>query len=171
MTTANFTIRSATPHDVPLILAFIKELASYEKLSHEVIATEQLLQKALFGPDAHTEVILGYLGEQPVSFAHFFHNFSTFLGRSGIVLEDIYVKPEARGQGLGKRMFAHIAQLAKQRHCGRLEWVVLNWNEPAINFYESLGAKPMDEWTTYRLTGQALTDLADNKVQEEEFIS
>ncbi|CZG43402.1 ribosomal-protein-alanine acetyltransferase [Legionella pneumophila] len=157
----NFKIRFAILSDVPLILQFIKELAEYEQLLHEVVATEDILQETLFGPKSHAEVVIGYLEEKPVSFALFFHNFSTFLGRPGIYLEDLYVRPEARGQGIGKMMLSYLTALAKNRKCGRLEWWVLDWNETAINFYKSIGAKPMDEWTVYRVTGQALDNLAN----------
>lgn len=157
----NFKIRFAILSDVPLILQFIKELAEYEQLLHEVVATEDILKETLFGPKSHAEVVIGYLEEKPVSFALFFHNFSTFLGRPGIYLEDLYVRPEARGQGIGKMMLSYLAALAKNRKCGRLEWWVLDWNETAINFYKSIGAKPMDEWTVYRVTGQALDNLAN----------
>ncbi|HHT9950819.1 TPA: N-acetyltransferase family protein [Legionella pneumophila] len=157
----NFKIRFAILSDVPLILQFIKELAEYEQLLHEVVATEDILQETLFGPKSHAEVVIGYLEEKPVSFAVFFHNFSTFLGRPGIYLEDLYVRREARGQGIGKMMLTYLAALAKNRKCGRLEWWVLDWNETAINFYKSIGAKPMDEWTVYRVTGQALDNLAN----------
>lgn len=153
-------IKPATAQDVPLILSFIKELAEYEKLAHEVVATEELLRENLFGKHAHAEVILGYLNDQPVAFALFFHNFSTFLGRSGLYLEDLYVKPEARGNNIGQKMLAYLAKLAKERNCGRFEWWVLDWNERAINFYKRLGAVAMDEWTVYRVTGKALDDLA-----------
>lgn len=164
----NVKIKFATIDDVPLILQFIKELAEYEKLSHEVVATEELLRKTLFGNSSPAEVILGYLDDQPVSFALFFHNFSTFLGRSGIYLEDLYVRPKARGHGVGKIMLAYLAQLAKERNCGRLEWWVLDWNEAAIHFYKSLGAKAMDEWTVYRVAGDSLDNLANNcKMQVE----
>ncbi|USQ15468.1 GNAT family N-acetyltransferase (plasmid) [Legionella lytica] len=156
----NIKIKSATIGDVPLILQFIKELAEYEKLSHEVVATEEQLKETLFGERSPAEVILGYLDDRPVSFALFFHNYSTFLGRAGIYLEDLFVRPEARGQGVGKTMLAYLAQLAKDRNCGRLEWSVLDWNETAINFYKSLGAKAMDEWTVYRVTGDALNLLS-----------
>jgi len=155
-----FEIKPATEKDVPLILAFIKDLAEYEKLLHEVVATEEILRETLFGQKAHAEVVIGYLDNKPVSFALFFHNFSTFLGRPGIYLEDLFVKPEARGAGIGQKMLAYLAKLAKDRNCGRLEWWVLDWNEPAINFYKRIGAKPMDEWTVHRVTGQALDDLA-----------
>jgi GNAT superfamily N-acetyltransferase len=153
-------IRFATSSDVLLILQFIKELAEYEQLLNEVVATEEILQETLFGSKSHAEVIIGYIDEKPVSFALFFHNFSTFLGKPGIYLEDLYVKPEARGQGIGKIMLAYLAKLAKDRKCGRLEWWVLDWNETAIKFYKSIGAKAMDEWTVYRVTNQALDDLA-----------
>lgn len=154
-------IKNATEKEIPLILSFINELAEYEKLSHEVIATEESLRTFLFGPKTFAEVILGYLDEEPVSFALYFHNFSTFLGRPGIYLEDIYVKPAARGEGVGQTMLVYLARLAKERNCGRLEWWVLDWNEPAINFYKRLGAKPMHDWTVFRLTGKELDDLAN----------
>ena len=156
-----FRIRPAVAEDVPLILDFIRELADYEKLSPEVVATEDLLDETLFGDRKVAEVILGYFGAKPVSFALFFHNFSTFLGRPGIYLEDLYVKPEMRGRGIGKTMLAYLAHLARERRCGRLEWWVLDWNEPAIAFYKSIGAVPMDQWTVHRLTGEALDQLAD----------
>lgn len=155
-----FELRFAEPADVPLILQFIKELAEYEKLAHEVMATEEVLQKSLFGSKG-AEVLLGYFQEQPVSFALFFHNFSTFVGRSGIYLEDLFVKPEMRRKGIGHAMLSYLAELAKERNCGRLEWWVLNWNEIAINFYKKLGAVPMNEWTVYRVAGQALIDLGE----------
>lgn len=159
----SFVIKTATIDDVPIILTLIKELADYEKLLHEVIATEDDLKKTLFGPRAHAEVIIGYLNSKPVTFALFFHNYSTFLGKSGIYLEDLYVQSSMRGQGIGKKMLKHLATLAKERNCGRFEWSVLDWNEPAIQFYKSIGAKPMDEWTQFRLTGQALDDFAKQK--------
>jgi len=155
-----FIIKKATIDDVSLILSFIKELAQYEKLLHEVVATESLLQETLFGDKAHAEVIIGYLNDSPVSFALFFHNFSTFLGRPGLYLEDLYVKPEARGLGIGQKMLSYLAHLAKERNCGRFEWWVLDWNETAIHFYKKLGAKAMDEWTVYRVTGNDLDHLA-----------
>lgn len=158
-----FTIKSAHPTDVPLILSFIKELADYEKLSHEVVATETLLQETLFGEHAKAHVLIGYLNEEPVSFALYFYNFSTFLGRPGIYLEDLFVKPQARGKGIGQKMLVHLAKLAKSQHCGRLEWWVLDWNESAIGFYKRLGARAMDEWTVYRVTGQALDELANSE--------
>ena len=154
-----FEIKPATISDVPLILSFIKELAEYEKLSHEVVATEDILRETLFGDKPHAEAIIGYFNSLPVSFALFFHNFSTFLGRPGIYLEDLFVKPEVRGQGIGLKMLKYISRLAKERKCGRLEWWVLDWNETAIAFYKKLGAKAMDEWTVYRMTGEALENL------------
>jgi GNAT superfamily N-acetyltransferase len=156
----NFQIRQATERDVPLIHAFIRQLAEYEKLSHEAVMTEEILRQSLFGPKPSAEVLLGYAGDQPVAFAVFFHNFSTFLGRSGLYLEDLFVVPEMRGRGFGKAMLVELARIARERNCGRFEWSVLDWNEPAINFYKALGAVPMDEWTIFRVTGDALKRLA-----------
>ncbi len=156
----DLTIRAATEADVPLILEFIRDLAEYEKLADHVVATEDLLRTTLFGHPRFAEVIIGEAEGRPVAFALFFHNFSTFLGRPGIYLEDLFVKPESRGHGYGKAMLARLAAIARSRNCGRLEWSVLNWNEPAIEFYKSLGAKPMDEWQVFRLTGEALEKLA-----------
>ncbi|MEW6638452.1 MAG: GNAT family N-acetyltransferase [Actinomycetota bacterium] len=153
-------IRAATAGDVPLILAFIRELADYERLSHEVVATEEILRESLFGERRVAEVALAHLGTKPAGFALFFHNFSTFLGRPGLYLEDLYVRPEFRGEGVGKALLTHLARLATERGCGRLEWWVLDWNEPAIRFYRRLGAVPMDDWTVYRLSGDALKALA-----------
>lgn len=155
----NFIIKPATRADVHLILAFIKELADYEKLLHEVVATEEILQETLFGAKPRAEVVIGYLDKKPVSFALYFYNFSTFLGRPGIYLEDLFVKPEARGHGIGQKMLAYLATLAKEHNCPRLQWWVLNWNEDAIGFYKRIGAVPMDEWTVYRVSGKALEDL------------
>jgi GNAT superfamily N-acetyltransferase len=160
-TLPNFTLRPATIDDVPLILSFIRQLAAYERLTDEVVATEEILQKTLFGDRPVAEVILGYYDNEPVSFALFFHNYSTFLGRAGIYLEDLFVLPGMRGKGFGKVMLAYLAHLARERECGRLEWWVLDWNKPAIEFYTSIGAKPMDEWTVHRVTGDALDQLAD----------
>ena len=156
----NITIRVAIEKDVPLILKFIRDLAEYEKLLQEVVATESSLKETLFTNKTNAEVIIAEVDEQPVGFVLFFHNFSTFLGRSGIYLEDLFISPKARGQGVGKKVLNYIAKLAKDRNCGRLEWSVLNWNKDAINYYEKLGAKPMNEWTVYRLSGTALADLA-----------
>jgi len=155
------TIKPATIDDVPLILTFIKELAEFEKLLHEVTATEAILTETLFGKQPKAEVIIAYSDHSPVGFALFFHNFSTFLGKPGIYLEDLYVKPEARGKGIGKKILQHLAQLTLERDCGRLEWWVLDWNQQAINFYRSIGAIAMDEWTVQRVAGDALQKLAE----------
>ncbi len=160
----NFRIRFAERKDVPLILKFIKELAEYEKMLDEVVATEELLEESLFERRI-AEVIIGEYQNKPVAFALFFHNFSTFLGRPGIYLEDLYVKPEMRGKGFGTAMLAYIAKLALERNCGRFEWSCLDWNEPAIQFYKNLGALPMDEWTVYRVHGEALNKLAKKFVE------
>ncbi len=157
---ARAEIRPATEDDVPIILSLIRELAEYERLSHEVVATEGLLRETLFGERRGAEVLIACCKGAPVGFALFFHSFSTFLGRPGIYLEDLYVKPEFRGRGIGRALLTHLARLAKERGCGRLEWAVLDWNEPAIKLYKSIGAVPMDEWTVYRVTGEALETLA-----------
>ncbi|WP_339724985.1 GNAT family N-acetyltransferase [uncultured Paraglaciecola sp.] len=156
----NFIIRPANVADTALILRFIKELADYEKLLHEVVANEATLKESLFGETPHAKVIIGEYQGKPVSFALYFHNFSTFLGRPGIYLEDLYVQPQMRGKGLGKILLGYLASLAIELNCGRLEWWVLDWNKPAIDFYQSLGAQPMDEWTVNRVTGSALEKLA-----------
>ena len=153
-------IRPGTEDDVPLILSLIRELAEYERLSHEVVATEEILRDSLFGERRVAEVLIGHLDEEPAGFALFFHNFSTFLGRPGIYLEDLYVRPEFRGSGLGRALLVHLASIASERGCGRLEWSVLDWNEPAIGFYERIGASPVSGWTVYRVTGEALEELA-----------
>ena len=157
---ADFTIKPATKKDVPVILAFIKKLSDYERLSHEFVATEALLQRTLFGQRRTAEVAIGYFKNEPVGFVLFFHNFSTFLGRPGIYIEDLFVEEPYRRRGFGGALLAHIAKLAAARDCGRLEWSVLDWNEPAINFYKKLGAVPMKEWTVFRLTGENLSRLA-----------
>ncbi|WP_308911940.1 GNAT family N-acetyltransferase [Pseudokordiimonas caeni] len=153
-------IRLGSKADVPVILSFIKELAEYERLSHLVVATEETLGAALFGDRPQAEVVIAALDGKDVGFALFFHNFSTFLGKQGLYLEDLYVRPEARGAGAGKALLKHLAKIALERDCGRFEWSVLDWNEPSIQFYKSLGAKPMDEWTIFRLDGEALAALA-----------
>lgn len=157
---ARAEIRPATEDDVPIILSLIRELAEYERLSHEVVATEGLLRESLFGEWRGAEVLIACCKGAPAGFALFFHSFSTFLGRPGIYLEDLYVKPKFRGRGIGRALLTHLARLAKERGCGRLEWSVLDWNEPAIKLYKSIGAVPMDEWTVYRVTGEALETLA-----------
>jgi GNAT superfamily N-acetyltransferase len=153
-------IRPATVEDVSLILSFIKELADFERLSHEVVATEETLRESLFGEWRAAEVVIGQQGDDPAGFALFFHSFSTFLGRPGIYLEDLYVKPEFRGMGIGRAILVYLARLTKERKCGRLEWSVLNWNEPAIRLYRGIGAVPMDDWTVYRVSDEALEELA-----------
>ena len=153
-------IRAARPEDVPQVLAFIRELAVYEHLEHQVVATEADLAAALFGPRPYAEVAIGCLDGEPVGFALFFHNFSTFLGKPGLYLEDLFVRPAARGAGVGKHLLAHLARTALERGCARLDWAVLDWNQPAIGFYQSLGAVALDDWTTFRLTGTALEQLA-----------
>ena len=156
-----FAIRAATDADVPLILQFIRDLAEYERLSHKVVATEERLRQSLFGSPRFAEVIVGEEDGTPVGFALFFHNYSTFLAQPGIYLEDLFVKLDARGRGYGKALLARLAQLARERGCGRVEWAVLDWNTPSIDFYKALGALPMDEWTVFRLTGDALETLAN----------
>jgi len=155
------TVRPATTADAGVVLGFIKKLAEYEKLAHEVVATESTLRATLFGAKPYAEVVLAELDGKNVGFALFFHNFSTFLARPGLYLEDLFVDPEHRGSGVGKALLIYLARLAKARGCGRFEWSVLDWNEPAVNFYKSLGAVPMDEWTVFRETGDALAALAD----------
>ena len=145
---------------MPLVLAFIRELAEYERMAEEVVATEELLGAALFGERPVAEAAIAELDGGPVGFALFFHNFSTFLARPGIYLEDLYVRPAARGRGVGRALLAHLARLALERGCGRLEWAVLDWNEPAIRFYEGIGARQMTEWQIFRLSGEALARLA-----------
>jgi GNAT superfamily N-acetyltransferase len=159
-----FYIRSATAADVPVILRFVRELAAYEKLSHEVTATEELLRRHLFGERPMAEVILAVEDGVEAGFALFFHNFSTFVGKPGIYLEDVYVRPEFRGRGRGKAMMVYLARLARQRDCGRFEWAVLDWNKPSLDFYESIGARPMSDWTVQRMTGAALAALAEQKL-------
>lgn len=153
-------LRAARPEDTAQILSLIRELAAFEKLSHEVVADEAALRAHLFGARPYAEVVIAEWGGEAVGFALFFHNFSTFLGRPGIYLEDLYVRPQARGHGLGQQLLAHLAKLAIERGCGRLEWCVLDWNEGAIRFYRRLGAVSMDEWTTFRLDGHALEKMA-----------
>ncbi|KIE45454.1 acetyltransferase domain protein [Clostridium argentinense CDC 2741] len=157
----DFNLRFAEEKDIPLVLEFIKELADYEKLLHEVVATEEILKESLFERKV-AEVVIGEYEGKPVGFALFFHNFSTFLGRPGIYLEDLYVKPEVRGKGFGKILLSFLAKLAVDRKCGRLDWWCLDWNEPSIKFYKQLGAVPMDEWTVYRVHNEALSELAEN---------
>jgi len=153
-------IRFAERADVPVILRLIKALSVYEKLEDKVVATEEKVDRALFGRRPYAETIIAELDGKPVGFALFFHNFSTFLAQPGIYLEDLFVEPEQRGAGIGRALLARLAQIAFERECGRLEWAVLDWNKDAIGFYERLGATPNDEWTVYRLSGEALRSLA-----------
>ena len=152
-------IRFATPEDCPLIFEFICDLADYEKLSHEVVGNVEALRASLFGERPYAEVLVAHLHDEPAGMALFFHNYSTFLTAPGIYLEDLFVKPEKRGHGVGKELLTCLARIAVERDCGRLEWSVLDWNEPAIGFYKALGAEPMDEWTVFRLTGESLANL------------
>jgi GNAT superfamily N-acetyltransferase len=157
----NFIIRPATIADVPVILDLIRELATYERAPNEVTATEEQLVDVLFGKKPVAEVLLAFEDEGPVGFAVFFHNFSTWLGRAGLYLEDLFVRPEHRGKGYGRALLVDLAKIARERGCGRMEWAVLDWNEPAIEFYRKLGAKPMDEWTVFRLTRDGIAKLAE----------
>ncbi|CAN1531772.1 WecD Histone acetyltransferase HPA2 and related acetyltransferases [Sphingomonadaceae bacterium] len=154
------SIRPASATDIPLIAQFIRDLAEYERLAHEVRFDEAVLEAKLFGTRPYAEVLIGEIDGSPQGFALFFHNFSTFEGKPGVYLEDLFVRPEARGAGLGKALLKKLAAIAVERDCARLEWSVLDWNEPAIQFYKALGAKPMDEWTIYRVDGTALAKLA-----------
>lgn len=153
-------IRSATIEDCALIRQFVHQLAVYEKLEDEAVATDEDIAASLFGDRPQAEVVIAERAGEPIGFALFFHNYSTFLGRRGLYLEDLFVIPEARGSGAGKALLKHLARLALERGCGRFEWWVLDWNEPAIDFYKSLGAEPMEDWTVFRLTGEALENLA-----------
>lgn len=155
----DFTLRFAAEKDVSLILEFIKELAAYEKMEEEVVATEEILYDSLFVRKS-AKVIIGEYKDKPVSFALFFYNFSTFLGKPGIYLEDLYVQSNMRGRGIGKKMLSFLAKLAVENNCGRLEWWCLDWNEPSISFYKQMGAVPMEDWTVYRVCNDKLIDLA-----------
>ena len=164
----NFEIRPARVEDVPLILELIRDLATYERAPEEVAATEEQLVAFLFGEKPVAEVLLAFEGKSPVGFAVFFHNFSTWLGRPGLYLEDLFVKPEKRGKGYGRALLVDLAKIACDRGCGRMEWAVLNWNEPAIKFYRALGAKPMDEWTVFRLMRDGISRLAETEQVDQE---
>ena len=157
---ASIRIVAAQPADVPIILQMIRALADYEQLTHEVTATEQDLHQSLFGPRPACEVVIAYSGDVPIGLALFFHNFSTFLGKHGLYLEDLFVVPEWRGKGVGKQLLAHVAAIAESRNCGRMEWSVLDWNESAIAFYRRMGAHVLDEWRICRLTGTELRAAA-----------
>src|SRR3982751_5223812 len=156
----DFQIRSARVEDVPIILELIRDLAPYERARDEVTATEEQLVDVLFGERPAAEVLLAFEGDSAVGFAVYFYNFSTWLGRPGLYLEDLFVKPEKRGKGYGRTLLIELARIARERGCGRMEWAVLNWNEPAIKFYRVLGARPMNEWTVFRLTRDEIANLA-----------
>jgi GNAT superfamily N-acetyltransferase len=162
MSTNSLKIRPATVVDIPIILQLIRDLATYERAPNDVTATEGQLVDVLFGEKPAAEVLLAFEGESAVGFAVFFHNFSTWLGRPGLYLEDLFVKPEMRGKGYGRALLVDLAKIARERGCGRMEWAVLDWNDPAIQFYRKLGAKPMEEWTVFRLTSDGIEDLANS---------
>jgi GNAT superfamily N-acetyltransferase len=159
----DFEIRPARVKDVPVILELIRDLATYERAPGEVTATEEQLVEVLFGERRVAEVLLALEGGSPVGFAVFFYNFSTWLGRPGLYLEDLFVKPDKRGKGYGRALLVYLAKIALERGCGRMEWAVLDWNEPAIKFYRSLGARPMNEWTVFRLSRDEITRLAQSE--------
>ena len=156
----NLNIRKTTADDVPLILKLIKELSVFEKMSEEVVATEDTLRETLFGDKPYAQVLIAEIERKPVGYALFFYNFSTFVGRPGLYIEDVFVSEEYRGQGIGTALFKYCAHIAKENKCVRMEWVVLDWN-PARKFYDHMGAKPLDEWVVYRLTGDALDNMAE----------
>ena len=155
-------IRDATISDVPIILHLIRDLATYERAPNDVVATEQGLREVLFGPEPSAKVVLIFEGEEAMGFAVYFFNFSTWLGRPGLYLEDLFVKPETRGRGYGRALLIHLAKIARDHGCGRMEWAVLDWNEPAIQFYRKLGATPLEDWTVFRLTQDGINRLAES---------
>ena len=157
---SDLQIQPATEADAPLILSFIKALAAYERLAGEVVATEAMVRESFFGPAPHAQAVIARIGGEPVGFMVWFSTYSTFLSRPGIYLEDLFVLPSWRGKGIGRALLRHLAGIAVERGCGRIEWSVLDWNDTAIRFYRSIGARPMDEWTVYRLTGDAIAQLA-----------
>jgi len=159
---SDIQIEHATEADVPLIFRLIKALAEYERLDHEVVATEAMIRNSFFGPEPHAKAVIARVGAEAVGIAIWFSTYSTFLSRPGIYLEDLFVLPEWRGKGVGTALLRHLALIAVETGCGRIEWSVLDWNETAIGFYRSIGARPMNEWTVYRLTGDAISRLADN---------
>ena len=158
---ADLRIRPARVQDVPIILQLIRDLATYERAPDQVTATEEQLVDVLFGDKPAADVLLAFEGDSPVGFAVYFYNFSTWLGRAGLYLEDLFVKPQDRGKGYGRALLVELAKIARDRGCGRMEWAVLDWNEPAIKFYRALGAQPMHEWTVFRLTSEEIAKLAD----------
>lgn len=155
-------IAFATRDDIPVVLELIRELAQYEHLSHEVVATDERIRESLFGAQPRAEALIARAGNEVAGFALYFHNYSTFLAKPGLYLEDLFVRPHLRGRGIGRALLARLASIARERGCGRFEWAVLDWNKDAIRFYESLGAKPMTTWTVYRMTGEALERLAES---------
>jgi GNAT superfamily N-acetyltransferase len=163
MTRESLVITPTTEADLPQILGFIKALAEYERLADSVVATEEGLRQSLFGPRPYAECVIARWNGEPAGFALFFHNFSTFLGRQGLYLEDLFVNPEMRSKGVGRALLSYLAKVAIERNCGRLEWSVLDWNESAIGFYKSIGATPLDDWTIFRLKGDALAKLAADR--------
>jgi GNAT superfamily N-acetyltransferase len=167
----NLEIRRAEEKDTTLVLSFIRKLADYGDIADEVAVTEADIRAALFGPQRVAEAVIAYEGSEPVGFALYSYNFSSFLGRPGLYVEDLFVEQSRRGGGIGKALLVHLARIGRARGCGRLEWAALNWNEQAMEFYQNLGALPMDEWTTFRLTGDALDRLASGAAQEQEGVS
>jgi GNAT superfamily N-acetyltransferase len=155
-------IERATEQDIPAIVRLVRRLAEYEKLAHAMVSTEEDFRKALFGPQRNVEALLAFAGDAPVGFALYFYNFSTFLGKRGIYLEDLFVDPEFRGQGIGKALLQRLARIAKDQDCGRMEWSVLTWNQPSIDFYHRLDAVTLEDWRTFRLSGVALERLAEH---------
>src|SRR6478672_1465229 len=160
MSERNFKIRDATVADIPIILQLIRDLATYERAPNDVIATEKGLHEVLFGAEPAAKVVIAFENTEPIGFAVYFFNFSTWLGRPGLYLEDLFVRPEVRGRGYGRALLVRLAQIAAERGCGRMEWAVLDWNEPAIQFYRKLGARPNDDWTIFRLTREGIAQLA-----------
>src|SRR6476660_8130207 len=160
MSERSFQIRDATVADVPIILQLVRDLATYERAPNDVFATEEDLREVLFGAEPAAKVLIAFENAAPVGFAIYFFNFSTWLGRPGLYLEDLFVRPAVRGKGYGRALLARLAQIAQERRCGRMEWAVLDWNQPAIGFYKKLGAKPMDEWTVFRLERAEIAQLA-----------
>jgi GNAT superfamily N-acetyltransferase len=160
MNKRNFEIRGATIADIPIILQLIRDLATYERAPNDVVATEESLHEVLFGAEPAAKVVIAFENTAPVGFAVYFFNFSTWLGRPGLYLEDLFVKPEVRGRGYGRALLVHLAEIARDHNCGRMEWAVLTWNEPAIEFYKKLGAAPLEEWRVFRLTSDGIGQLA-----------